>query len=167
MEIRISVDIHYRRVCTDLLDGYYCFDRTRHWSKNRDLNLKYETVLCFAFLILCKAHFMALKILTLSRLSSGTITKKLPTWYYLRGCQKHPCKKISIFPLWCLKFQQLWFTQWCWWLTSSHSNLLRWGGPGGGMASQTTTRSLHHTIIQPTFLHIIHKDILMFRFTET
>lgn len=89
----ISVYIHYRIICTDLLDRYHCFDRTRHWSKNRDLNPKYETVLCFAFLILCKAHFVALKVFTQGRLSSGTITKKLPTWYYLRGCQKYPCKK--------------------------------------------------------------------------
>lgn len=77
----------------DLLDRYCCFARTRHRSKNRDLNLIYETLLCFAFLILCKAHFVALKIFTQGILSSETITKKLPTWYYLRACQQYPCKK--------------------------------------------------------------------------
>ena len=63
----------------DLLDGYHCFDRTRHMSKNKDLNLKYKTALCFAFLILCKAHFVTLEIFAQEILSSGTITKKLPT----------------------------------------------------------------------------------------
>lgn len=76
-----------------MLDRYCCFARTRHSSKNRDLNLKCETLLCFTFLILCKAHFVALKIFTQGIRSSETITKKLPTCYYLRGCQKYPCKK--------------------------------------------------------------------------
>lgn len=60
----ISVEIHHRIVHAGFVDGYHCFDRTRHTSKNRDLNLKFKTALVLPVPFFCKAHFVTLKIFT-------------------------------------------------------------------------------------------------------